>query len=147
MLIVILAIGILLIVLDLKCDPEGEPFFAFLGISIGLIAVIAAVIVTSCLIDLRPIDAKIAMHQEENAIIEEQLTATIENYLSHEKAVFESTTPDSAITLISLYPELKSDQLIESQIQTYIDNSSRIRALKEKKLNKSIYRWWLYFGK
>ena len=53
---------------------------------------------------------------------------------------------ESSITLVSLYPELKADTLVTKQIEVYIDNNKKIKNLKEKKINLSVKKWWLYFG-
>ena len=55
--------------------------------------------------------------------------------------------PENYITLVSLYPELKADALVSKQIEIYISNNEKIKELKEFKINGSIYRWWLYFGR
>ena len=53
----------------------------------------------------------------------------------------------NAMTLVALYPELKSDILVQSQIKVYVDNNKQIKELKSMAINASILRWWLYFGK
>lgn len=90
---------------------------------------------------------KIAMYQEENAIIEEQVSSTVAKYMEYEKDIIYEIAPiDDAMTLISLYPELSSDELIKEEINVYVSNNNKIRELKDTELNKSIYRFLLYFG-
>lgn len=68
--------------------------------------------------------------------------------MKHEQDTFtELKTDTSYITLVTLYPELKSDELIKSEINLYEKNNKKIIALKEQKIDKTIYKWWLYFGK
>lgn len=114
-----------------------------LGISIVLAV---AIILGICVINVTKVDEKIAMYQEENAKIEVQIATTVENYQQYENNIFTEVTPDSSITLVALYPELKSDTLIQAQIEVYIENNNKIKSLKEDKINGSVYRWWLYFG-
>lgn len=90
---------------------------------------------------------KIAMYQEENAIIEERVSSTVARYMEYEKDIIYDVAPsDDAMTLISLYPELSSDELIKEEINVYVSNNNKIRELKDKELNKSIYKFLLYFG-
>ena len=90
---------------------------------------------------------KIAMYQEENAIIEERVSSTVAKYMEYEKDIIYEVAPsDDAMTLISLYPELGSDELIKEEINVYISNNNKIRELKDTELNKSIYKFLLYFG-
>ena len=54
---------------------------------------------------------------------------------------------ESSITLVSLYPDLKSDELVKKQIDVYESNNKEIREMKEKKIDLKVLKWWLYFGK
>lgn len=90
---------------------------------------------------------KIAMYQEENAIIEERVSSTVAKYMEYEKDIIYEVTPsDDTMILISLYPELSSDELIKEEINVYVSNNNKIRELKDMELNKSIYKFLLYFG-
>lgn len=110
------------------------------------ITMLFAVSMMDFVIDSRFIDSKITMHQEENAIIETQIAEAVERYQQHETDVFTKVAPESSITLVAMYPELKSDKLVESQIDTYLKNNDRLKELKEQKINANTARWWLYFG-
>lgn len=120
-----------------------------LGIGIfGLmICIIAMIILGVNVSKVRVIDDAIAMYEEENAEIEEQITAIVDNYMKHESDVFENVGSDSPIVLAQLYPELKADTLVNSQIDIFVKNNEKIKELKLRKINASVYRWWLYFGK
>ena len=91
-------------------------------------------------------DEKIAMYQEENAYIENQIDMVVKQYQEYETDIFESANVDSPMVLVSLYPELKADTLVQEQIDIYVANNQKIKELKEKKINGNVYRWWLYFG-
>lgn len=55
---------------------------------------------------------------------------------------------ESSMTLISLFPELRSDTLVQQQLDIYIKNSNKIKALKEEKISDiPMCRWRLYFGR
>ena len=90
---------------------------------------------------------KIAMYEEENQKIEEKISATVEKYMQYEKDIMYEVSPeDDSMALISLYPDLKSDQLIQSEIDTYIQNNNTIKELKSNMINVSIYKFLVYFG-
>lgn len=132
----------------LKKDDESWTGWGMTTIGGGgaIISIIALLCICVTLTLLKPIDAKISMYEEENTKIEQQIAVAIENYQRHEYETFISVSPDDSITLIALYPDLKSDQLVQSLIDVYIKNNMEIKTLREKELNGSIYRWWLYFG-
>ena len=93
------------------------------------------------------IPSKIAMYEEENAVIESKIEATVEKYMEFEQGIIFEIAPDEdCMTLISLYPELKSDTLIQSEIEVYLKNNNKIKELKEKQINKSLWKFLLFFG-
>lgn len=113
---------------------------------IGLFIGIAILIEMSTVIDSRYIDEKIAMYEEENERIETQIDELVKNYMAHEDQIFENAGSESSMTLVTLYPELKSDALVERQINTYTENNRNIKILKEYKIEAASAKWWLYFG-
>jgi uncharacterized membrane protein YhiD involved in acid resistance len=115
----------------------------FLGSIISFIALIVLLVDVS---GLKTLDAQIKMYQTENTNIENQITECVKQYQKYETEIFTEVAPDSAMTLIALYPELKSDQLVKKQIEIYIANNQKIKELKEEKIIGDVYRWWAYFG-
>lgn len=99
------------------------------------------------IISLRVIDEKIELYQTQNEEIENKVEVVVKQYMEHENKTFTGLkTDESYITLVTLYPELKSDKLIEQEINLYEENNKKILELKEQKINEKIYKWWLYFG-
>lgn len=148
--IVFIALGALFYKLDdYDCD-------VFLGVSIcsftvgivGCIAsLIAAIVFINSNVVVKTADSRIAMYEAENAKIEERVDAVVKGYQDYEKDTFAELSPDTdAMTLVYLYPELKSDALVQEQIALYVSNTERIRELKEEKIKGQVIKWWLYFG-
>lgn len=93
------------------------------------------------------IDEKISMYTEQNEDIELKLKTTIENYMEYESSTFKEISPKDSVNLITLYPDLKSDTLVQSQIEVYKNNNEKLKELKEEKIDISKKKWILYFGK
>ena len=154
MILVILVIGILMVTLGIvlydKLDCGKDEIGTIFQIA-GAIAIIISTIVTIallvCVLNRVNIDKKIALYEEENTKIEHQIADAVERYQEYETGIFTDIAPESSITLVTLYPELKSDTLVQSQIEIYIENNKEIKELKSSAINASVYRWWLYFGK
>lgn len=154
-LLLILAIIAMVIglVISVKNDFEsvGVGFFGlFVGIGGCLVVLTMVVLVIGCADDVisgKYIDEKIAMYQEENANIEEQIDALVQNYMKYESDTFSEFKSEDSMTLVSLYPELKSDELVQAQISVYAENNKKIKELKEQKIDVAKSKWWLYFGK
>lgn len=130
---------------------DGELCGGIAMIIIGGLLLLAVIIVmcyqTSRLVETFAIDEKIAMYEEENAVIESQIEMAVKQYQEYEGGIItEIGSKESYITLVSLYPELKADELVNKQIEVYMNNNRTIVELRNQKINERIYRWWLYFG-
>lgn len=141
--IVLLVVGIIMI--DTYYDELGETL-AFIGGFAGIIALIATLCLGIAVSNLSVINDKITMYQEENQKIEMQIAETVEKYQNYESNIIDKVTPENSVTLVSLYPELKSDTLIQKQIEVYVNNNDKIKSLKEQQISGNVARWWLYFG-
>lgn len=149
MIIVILVILLIWCVASWFIDRYGDwsgVFGLFWGTIPLVICIIVAIPLAIQVSNLSVIDQKIAMYEQENAKIEQQIETAITAYQQHEKDVFTEVKPDSYIQLVSIYPELKSDTLVKEQIKTYQSNNKKIKELKVTAINGNVKRWWLYFG-
>lgn len=154
MILVILILGILMLVggtiLYYNLNNDVVVIGALLKVIGGVIiaiSTITSILLLISVIDRAGIDKKIAMYEDENTKIEQQIVDAVTQYQEYEAGIFTEVSPESAMTLVSLYPELKSDTLVQSQIKVYVDNNEQIKELKSMAINASIFRWWLYFGK
>lgn len=149
MLIVGIVIGFLIIVLGAFFIDDYD--FSIHIFGAGVLAIILSFIgMFICFNDLgeaKIIDEKISMYQEENKNIEEQIDNLVKEYMNYEGSTLKEFSSESSITLITMYPDLKSDELVKAQIDTYTKNNNKIKKLKEDKLDYRLAKWWLYFGK
>ena len=90
---------------------------------------------------------KIEMYQEENTKIEEQINVLVKEYMNYEQETFTEFKSESTMTLVSLFPELKSDELVQQQMNVYVGNNNKIKELKESLIELKLAKWLLYFGK
>lgn len=143
MIILLIIISIIVFVLAAIFDNDDISYFSIWCFAVlFVIAIFLGVSVSNG----RIMDEKITMYQEENTKIEKQLDTLISNYMNYESNTYEKFKLESSITLVSMYPELKSDKLVEEQISVYEENNKKIRELKEDKVNLKVKKWWLYFG-
>ena len=150
MLIILILISIAIIILGLFVYPNDEEIGTFItgaGIIGFIIKIIGLICCISSLVGARVIDQRIELYQNKNKEIEEKMEIVVKNYMEYEGNTYKELKTDSYIQLINIYPDLKADQLVKQQINLYIENNNKIIQLKEEKMNKTIYRWWVYFGK
>lgn len=97
--------------------------------------------------NLNTLDNKIEMYQTENTEIETTINYIIEGYKDYEQNVFENSKEGiDPVVLYSIYPELKSNELVNKQIDVYIQNKNTIKELKSQQIDNEVLAWWLYFG-
>lgn len=142
LIVLFIIIGFLLL---LAVGEDWEPLSLILAC--GLIAIIIAGV---CMMDniqeAKVSKQKITLYQKENKELEEKIEVTVKKYMDFEKDTYKELKNDSYINLVNLYPELKSDKLVQKQISTYQANKEMITELKLEKINVKKSKWWLYFG-
>lgn len=158
MIIGILIVSILLVVIGIylsanyvECFEGTDDIIVFVLEIMGVIGIIGGVIALFILINdvkqLDIVDKKIQMYQEENNKIESDIDILVKQYIEYEQDTFKNAKQESSMVLVNLYPELKSNELVQEQIKVYTNNNYQIKKLKEQKLDYELAKWWLYFGK
>lgn len=120
-------------------------FFSWAAV-IGLLIGIAFMI--QGLLGFSVIDDKIAILEEENQKIEQRVESAVQNYQDYETGIFNDSSQDvmsDVLVLVERYPELKSDTLVQQQIDLYIKNHKEIKQLKLKQTDKYMLEFWLFF--
>ena len=142
MIILLIIISIIGFIIAYVIDEDFAGFFLVCFCVLLVIGMFLGISVSNG----KTIDEKIVMYQEENNKIEKQIDTLVSNYMNYESDTYEKIKSESSITLVSMYPELKSDKLVEEQISVYEENNKKIRELKEDKIDLKVKKWWLYFG-
>ena len=144
----VIPILIVLIIILIWGIFECEDMLQFIGGFGTILCIIAIVVLTTQVVGQRTVDQKIEMYQEENMNIETKVKETVRAYMNYEESIYKQLVENADLTtLVIKYPELNSNELIKTEINLYIENNNKIKALKEEKINITIYKWWLYFGK
>lgn len=157
--IVFLIIAILLLLLASWADYHDHELtdmlscFGIVGAGIAEFIIIISIICNIVgLADLKVADKKIAMYEEENTNIQNQVSEIVKNYQDYEKNTYSESLKSvdlsntDVVVLAQLYPDLKADEMVKKQIEIYQDNNNKIKELKEQKINNELCKWWLYFG-
>lgn len=148
MLIVLLIISIVCVIIGIIYDDGFDGLLMSVGIMCAVPIVAIILWLSTSLVNLTVIDEKIELYSNQNKDIENKVEVVVKQYMEHENKTFtELKMDESYITLVTLYPDLKSDKLIENEIKLYEENNKKITKLKEQKINGKIYKWWIYFGK
>lgn len=153
MIYIILIICVILIILGAillnNTDYEiGGSASVIVGGIVGSIFLIALFI---CLISYNATkstaDSQIKVYEEQNEIVLSQIEPLVEKYLNYEKDTYSSLKVDSnTLVAMSMYPELKGDEFVQSQIKIIMDNQSKITQLKLDKAKLNVFKFWLFMG-
>ena len=147
MLIVLIILIILAIIVAVTYDDEWFGYIAAVGaICMGIISVIMVIAIIMFYTEGLMAEEKIKMYQEENTKIEADINLLVKEYMDYEQTTFTEVKGESATMLVSLFPELKSDELVKQQIKIYTSNNNKIKELKEDVIDMKIGKWLLYFG-
>lgn len=151
MILAILAVSIIALFIGIYLSSNLRLFnlanyLCGIGLAFAVISVLAGVIVGVEVTEASFLDARITMYADENERIEQQVAEVVRQYQQYETDIFTEVNPENAITLVALYPDLKSDSLVQSQIELYTENNKAIRNLKDEGIKANALRWWLYFG-
>lgn len=144
MLILLTIVFFVLLIVAVNKDWDSAGSFCTIGFVVCLITI---VVLSWSIVSGYTLESKINMYTEENQNIEEDMNILVEQYMNYESDTYGNLKNESSITLVSLYPELKADTLVEKQIEIYTENNKKIKELKEKIINISNYKWLLYFGR
>ena len=140
----ILAIFLGIITID---DYVGVSFTSFIGaVILGIFDIIIIGIIIFHYTNGLKAKPKIKMYEEENKKIEEKINILVLNYMEYEGKTLKEFKSSNSMLLVNLYPELKSDKLVEEQIKIYNENNKKIKELKEEEIDIRIGKWLLYFG-
>lgn len=148
MLILLSVIFVGLTVIFLKIISDDD--LSIIGVTLfgicSFICIIAMLIVGGNLVNGNVIQDKIEMYKSENAEIDSQICEIVEGYKTYEKETFEKISNKSANVLVELYPDLKTNELVQKQMEIYMSNKKKVVSLQEDLINQKPLRWWLYFG-
>ena len=122
-------------------------YISLLGaVVIGIIDVVCIFAIFTFMINVITASDKIKMYQAENKQIENQIGELVKGYMDYESETYKSFKNENSVTMINLYPELKSNELVQKQMNIYLTNNDKIKELKEIEIDTKIGKWLLYFG-
>lgn len=147
-----IVVATIFFVIAAKAKENNE---VFVGIAYSALVIAGFLLFTICIMaknvipEANIIDKKIAMYEEENSIIKERIEDVVNGYMEYENGVIDKVldAEDGAVTLVSLFPELKSDTLVQKQLEVFFANNEKIKELKAQKIDLSMKKFIIYFGK
>ena len=151
MLLVMLSVCIIVFIIGLIKhikSNKGDYFIIIGGIVGGIMLLFISVFGIETISFERGYLQKKAYIIQVNEELENKLYDIVIEYKDYEQDTFKNLTPENASTYIIVnYPELKSNALVESYMQTIVENKKQLQELELQHIDNQICKWWLYFGK
>ena len=143
--VILLVIGIIMLNND---SYDGGGVLCSIGGTVGVIFLIILFIALCCYNSTKSTaDSQIKVYEEQNEIVMNQIEPLVEKYLNYEKNTYSNFKVDANnLVALSMYPELKGDEFVQSQIKIIIDNQKKITELKLSKAKLNAYKLWLFVG-
>lgn len=109
---------------------------------------VATLITISCYNDTKvSCDKKIAVLEERNELVLKQIEPIVNRYLLYESETLEKVKINTEnIIGLSMYPELKGNEFLKSQIDIIVKNQDEITQLKLSKAELNAYKLWIFMG-
>lgn len=122
------------------------------GFTIGgtVLTVISTIGLCACLgtysFHKNTIDARLAVLEEQNEIILAQVEPVVQKALEFESNTYKELKINSErlIALGNMYPNLKDNTFIQTQLQIIINNQAIIRDLKLTKAKMNAFHFWIW---
>lgn len=115
-------------------------------ILVNFIPLVVLGLLLSNLYENQGVDQKIKMYETQNQQLERKIDVAVKSYMNHEKDTYKEFKAGDGMALITTYPELRSNELVKEQMNTYQSNNRKIAKLKEKEIDCDVTKWWVYFG-
>lgn len=130
---------------------DGNDNIITLGIISTLLFICVFIVVLCTLFDYNEIkstvDKQVLILEEKNELVLKQIEPLVEKYLIYENETLSKFKVDANILVaLSMFPELKGNEFIKSQIDIVIKNQDEITKLKLEKAKLNSYKLWLFMG-
>lgn len=144
--VILLIMGIIMLN-DYSYEGGGSVLCA-IGGTIGVVFLFVLFVALCCYNSTKSTaDSQIKVYEEQNEVVMNQIEPLVEKYLNYEKDTYNNLKVDANnLVALSMYPELKGDEFIQSQIKIIIDNQKKITELKLRKAKLNAYKLWLFIG-
>lgn len=148
--ILFIIFAILLIVCIALSDDYSEcpQFFGAICIAAILGTIIAWLITIGSYNTIKTTnEAHLRILEEQNEIVISQIEPLVEKALEYESSTYKELTPEEIIACGNMYPELKANEFIQTQIQIILKNQEEIKKLKIEKIKLNTFSFWLWTKK
>lgn len=127
---------------------ESPQFFGAVCITAIIATIIAWLITIGSYNTIKTTnEAHLRILEQQNEIVISQIEPLVEKALEYESSTYKELTPEEIIACGNMYPELKANEFIQTQIQIILKNQEEIKKLKIEKIQLNAFSFWLWTKK
>ena len=143
MLWILLGVFALMIIAGIFISFDELMGFGFVGFAVFLIIVVIALYNYN---DTKStVNEKITVLEQRNEEVLVQVEPVVNKYLEYESSTLKEFKVDaSKIIALSMYPELKGNEMLQEQLTIIKENQKGITKLKLEKAGLKAYKLWLF---
>ena len=148
MLWIFVGIAVVLIVVGFFTPESDDGIILSIGCTVFIALVIVLCIALQCRHStIHNNTAQIAVLEENNTELLNEIQPVIERYLNYEQGTLASMKPEaSTLIAYAVYPELKGNEFVARQLDIIEKNNNEIKERKLKLASLESYRVWLFMG-
>lgn len=147
-LFIIFAILLIVCVALSNSYSEGPQFFGAVCTGAILATIIAWLITIGNYNTIKTTNEEhLRILEQQNEIVISQIEPLVEKALEYESSNYKELTPEEIIACGNMYPELKANEFIQTQIQIILNNQEEIKKLKIEKIKLNAFSFWLWTKK
>ena len=143
MLWILLGVFVLMILAGIFVSSDELMGGGFAGFAIFLITTVIAL---WCYNDTKStVNERITVLEQRNEEVLAQVEPVVNKYLEYESSTLKEFKVDaSKIIALSMYPELKGNEMVQEQLAIIKENQKVITELKLEKAGLKAYKLWLF---
>lgn len=148
MLFILLGLFLIMFIIGFIVDNDDDLIKRTGGIG-AILMLGTTLIVLSCHNDIKSVNSeKIAFLEKNNIEVLETIEPLVLKYIKYENETFTNLKPNSnTLIALSAYPELKTNELVQKQIDIVLNNNEEIKNLKLELIGLDSYKLWIFMGK
>lgn len=146
-LVIILWIIAIFTVNDFRGESISEQPTFILGFFIGVSSLIAILCCWGVYsYRTETINSQLEVLESQNAIILSQIEPVIQKALDFESNTYKElkVNPENIITISQIYPDLKDNSFIQTQLNVILTNQQQITQLKLNKATLNAFHFWIW---
>lgn len=144
---ILFIIGIISLVIGYIIDSYGDSIFTFVGWFVTIVCtIVLCSLYGTYYYNKYTLDSQIGVLEQQNEIVLSQIEPIVNNALTFESETYKELklSPERIIAIGQMYPDLKNNTFLQTQMEIIIHNQQEITRLKLAKARLKAYKFFIW---